>query len=213
MRLFLIRHGQTAWNNGSRAQGHTDIALDETGLEQSALLGEVLRNQGIESVVSSDLRRSRATAAPIAAATGAALRLDPRLRERTFGEWEGHLYSEVAARLHQMGLELGVTLFDARPPGGESVRDVWDRVGPVASELANGTRTVAVVSHGGATALLLSRIIGGTIEVSRAFRFANAGITELAQRHDGAFYIVRYNDTAHLKAETVLSGDLDGTHR
>jgi broad specificity phosphatase PhoE len=213
MRLFLIRHGQTEWNNGSRAQGHTDIALDETGLRQSQLAGEALRNEGIEAVISSDLRRSRQTADPIAKAAGVGLTLDPRLRERTFGDWEGDMYAEVGERMQALGKEGGLSLFDVRPPNGESVRDVWDRVGPAAAEIKAGNKTTAVVSHGGAGALLLAQIVGGTIEVSRAFRFANAGITELSQRSDGTFYIVRYNDTAHLKAETVLSGDLDGTHR
>ena len=72
---------------------------------------------------------------------------------------------------------------------------------------------MVVVSHGGASALLLAQIVQGTIDVSRAFRFANAGVTELNRRDDGTFYIVRYNDTTHLRTETVLSGDLDGTHR
>lgn len=182
-------------------------------MRQSKLLADRFGGEGIELALSSDLRRSVQTAEPIAVATGVTLQLDPRLRERTFGDWEGHAYSEVAEGLHRVQDETGRSLYDARPPGGESVRDVWNRLAPVVGELHGEERNTVVVSHGGATALLLAQVIGGSIEVSRAFRFANAGVTELKRRPDGAFYIVRYNDISHLKLEQVLSGDLDGTHR
>ena len=114
MRLLLIRHGQTEWNNDSRAQGHTDVALDETGMRQSALLGAAFETGDIDLVLSSDLRRSRQTAEPIAAAAGVPLELDSRLRERTFGDWEGHLYSQVADSLQKIREASGSTLFDAK---------------------------------------------------------------------------------------------------
>jgi broad specificity phosphatase PhoE len=213
MRLFLIRHGQTEWNNDSRAQGHTDVSLDEIGLRQSELLGRRFSFEDVQLVLSSDLRRSVQTAEPIARAAGAPLELDARLRERTFGDWEGHAYGIVSEGLHRLHNEAGVSLYDVRPPNGESMRDVWERLAPVVEMLRVEHRDVAVVSHGGATALLLAQIVGGAIEVSRAFRFANSGVTELMRRPDGSFYIARYNDIAHLEAEQVLSGDLDGTHR
>lgn len=213
MRLFLIRHGQTEWNNDSRAQGHTDVSLDTIGLQQSRRLGESLGRVGIELVLSSDLRRSIQTAQPIADSAGVELETEPGLRERTFGDWEGHNYGVVGERMRAIQAETGQTLFEVRPPKGESMRDVWNRLGPVAERLHDEVRTTAVVAHGGSTALLLARLLGGNIEVSRGFRFANTGVTELERRPDGTFYIVRYNDTSHLAEESVLSGDLDGTHR
>lgn len=64
MRVYLIRHGQTAWNAHGRAQGHTDIELDQEGREQAKALGEAARAGGIRAhkVVTSDLVRSAATA-------------------------------------------------------------------------------------------------------------------------------------------------------
>jgi probable phosphoglycerate mutase len=212
MRLFLIRHGQTVWNNDSRAQGHTDVSLDSTGLDQSARLGAAMASLGLEAVLSSDLKRSIQTAEPVAAAARVPLEVDPSLRERTFGDWEGHPYGQVGEKMHSIQAETGLSMFEVRPPNGESMVDVWERLGPVCDRLCAETRTVAVVSHGGAAALLLAKLIQAPIEVSRAFRFANTGLTELARRADGTFYIARYNDTSHLDKEKVLSGDLDLKH-
>lgn len=213
MRLFLIRHGQTEWNHSSRAQGHTDVSLDETGLRQSELLGASFQGIKIDKVITSDLKRSLQTAEPIARVTGAPLLKDPRLRERTFGDWEGQEYHIVAEQMREIQSRQSLSVFEIRPPNGESMIDVWNRIQPAVQEMRREDGALAVVSHGGASALILAALIGGPIEISRAFRFANTGVTELHSRPDGTLYIKRYNDTSHLSAEAVLSGDLDGTHR
>ncbi len=213
MRLFLIRHGQTEWNNFSRAQGHTDISLDETGLRQSELLAESFRGIPVDKVITSDLKRSWQTAEPIARVTSAPMVRDARIRERTFGDWEGQDYHMVGEQMREMERTQKLSVYETRPPNGESMIDVWNRILPTVEEMHREDGTIVVVSHGGASALILAALIGGPIEVSRAFRFANTGLTELHSRPDGALYIKRYNDTSHLSSEHVLSGDLDGTHR
>src|ERR1700690_3620193 len=97
MRLFLIRHGQTEWNNASRAQGHTDVDLDVVGKKQAAQLGERFRGTRISCVLTSDLLRARNTAAAVADAAGVELVVLPELRERAFGEWEGKYFVEINA--------------------------------------------------------------------------------------------------------------------
>jgi len=212
MRLFLIRHGQTEWNDSSRAQGHTDTSLDTTGLHQSELLGESFRGIAVDKVITSDLKRSWQTAEPVARVTGAPMVRDARIRERTFGDWEGQDYHMVGEQMREMERTQNVSVYETRPPNGESMIDVWNRILPAVEEMKREDGTIVVVSHGGASALILAALIGGPIEVSRAFRFANTGLTELHSRPDGALYIKRYNDTSHLSSERVLSGDLDGTH-
>jgi broad specificity phosphatase PhoE len=209
MRLFLIRHGQTEWNNSSRAQGHTDVSLDETGFRQSEMLGEAFRNIKIDKVITSDLKRSWQTAEPISRVTGAPMVRDARIRERTFGDWEGFDYQMVGEQMRELEHTHNLSVYETRPPNGESMLDVWERLKPAIAEIRKEEGNVVVVSHGGASALILAMLIGGPIEVSRAFRFANTGLTELHSRPDGALYIKRYNDTAHLATDQVLSGDLD----
>nr|HMS57178.1 histidine phosphatase family protein [Fimbriimonadaceae bacterium] len=98
------------------------------------------------------------------------------------------------------------------PPSGESIEMVWNRVSKVVHEILDTKENTLVVTHGGTGSLLMAQLLQGSMATARAFRFANAGVTELQLRPDGAFLIVRFNDTSHL-AESPLTGGLDGSHR
>jgi 2,3-bisphosphoglycerate-dependent phosphoglycerate mutase len=213
MRLYLVRHAQTAWNLENRAQGHMDIPLDPTGEAQARSLGQAFKDVPVGRILSSDLTRCRQTAAPIAEATGTSVTLRPDLRERAFGEWEGHGFDDVGRRMLDVALEQGVSRQLVRPPGGESFADVWERLERVAEELFDTAEPTVVVTHGGAAALLLARLIRGSLDTSRAFRFANTSVTELQLRPEGLFHMIRYNDIAHLLDGSALSGSLEGVSR
>lgn len=203
MRVFLVRHGQTRWNVEGRAQGHTDTPLDTDGERQVATLETAFAGQAADAILCSDLARARQTAEPIRRATGLDVAYDPRLRERGFGAWEGREFAEIRALAAEAQGKAG-SLFDVRPPGGESMRDLWERVAPVAHELFASDRTTLVVSHGMATAMLLAHLVRGNLETSRSFRFRNASITELRRRPEGAFTIERYDDDRHVQAAEGL---------
>ncbi|MEQ1821028.1 MAG: histidine phosphatase family protein [Fimbriimonadaceae bacterium] len=198
VKLFLVRHGQTEWNRLGKAQGHTDTELDEEGLHQSRRLADLLGEEPIDWVVTSDLRRSVSTAE----ALGKPLELDPDLRERSFGDWEGQPYEEVRELLRTI----------EHPPNGESFQQLWERLGLAADRLRMRTGNGLVVTHGGACAVLLAHLIGGTPEVSRGFRFSNTGVSCLHRRPDGSYVLIQYNDCRHLD-RVALSGDLQGVHR
>jgi broad specificity phosphatase PhoE len=213
MRLYLVRHAQTSWNNSGRAQGHTNISLDLEGLEQARKLALSFSGVLVDQVISSDLARSVETAEPLAKSLGVSLKTCKELRERGFGEWEGLPFWDVNSRIQERALAAGISPQEVRPPGGESFLDVWNRLDPVYQLLQKTDDTVVVVSHGGALSLLLARLIKGTLDTSRAFRFANTGVTELERRPEGLFLITRYSDSAHLGSGTVLSGNIDGVTR
>ena len=197
MRLFLVRHGQTAWNFEQRAQGHFDTELDATGRRQAIEVAQALSEKRIERVLSSDLKRSVQTAEPIARAVKLPLELTKLLRERSFGSMEGQPYDEVRASIEAKAVHLGVPTYEAKIDGGESLQDVWKRLDPVIEGLDH--RDTVVVSHGGALGLLLAKLIVAGPEAARSFRFANASITELFRRNDGGWSIDRLNDRAHLE--------------
>ncbi len=213
MRLYLIRHGQTEWNTNGRAQGHTDIPLDATGLHQAALLGERFYNEPLEAVLTSDLQRAIQTAEPIADSTGARLEKLPALRERGFGDWEGKNFAEISAGLAASAQGR----YDFAPPKGESFRQVWERIRPIADRLLRAKNPIAVVTHGGALSLLLAQLLAAQIEVSGSFRFANTSVTELGRLPDGRWHLAKYNDTRHLESihdlENALVGSIDGSSR
>ena len=213
MRLFLVRHAQTAWNVLGRAQGHTDLELDEIGVEQAARLAERFEGVPLQRIWSSDLCRSAECARAVAKATGAMLTLDRRLRERGMGDWEGLGYEEFNRLFRGVAKPDDPYLLRALPPGGESLEHVWTRVREVLAEIESEEGDLMLVSHGGTCSLILAQLLRGNLESSKSFRFANAGVTELERRPDGLWTMLRYNDAAHLNGKAFLSGNLDGISR
>ncbi|MEU6415254.1 histidine phosphatase family protein [Microbispora sp. NPDC046933] len=155
-RLVCLRHGQTLWNVEKRFQGHTDIALDETGVAQAARAASLLAALRPTMLVSSDLRRAYDTAAALGRLTGLDVAVDKDLRERGGGEWEGLTRDEIRA-----GWPVEYEAWEA--PGGEDVAHVADRVaeaiGRWASRLDEDGLLV-VASHGAALRLGICRLLG-----------------------------------------------------
>lgn len=150
--LFLVRHGESGWNRERLIQGQSRMApgLTTAGREDAAVAAGDLAGSGADLILASDLRRAVETALPVAARLGVPVQLEPRLRERLLGTAEGRPSDEVAAA------DLGVTGRhvtdpDARPPGGESVRQLYDRVTGLLTELLGSSpgRRLILVTHGG----------------------------------------------------------------
>jgi broad specificity phosphatase PhoE len=211
MRVYLVRHGQTAWNAERKNQGHTDIPLDEQGLEQARLLAASF-DSPIARILTSDLRRAVMTAEPLAARHGVDIEVRKDLRERCFGAWEARPMEKVAQNFIEQELLTGRPREEIEPPDGESLLHVWGRLDKVVREIEASHEPMAVICHGGSGAVLLSRLLHGTLATSRSFRFDNTGITMIARRPDGGFHLMRYNDSSHLR-EQALSGSTDGVAR
>src|SRR5262245_65615545 len=96
--LLLTRHGETDWNREHRVQGHTDVPLNENGREQARALAERLVDVPLAAIYASDLARARETAEIVARRLGLGVVLDPGLREKNFGSWEGLTDVEIAER-------------------------------------------------------------------------------------------------------------------
>src|SRR5919109_2911778 len=146
--LLLVRHGETDWNRDGRWQGHSDRPLNELGQRQASELAESL--DGVDVIYSSDLVRARETAEILGAQLGVEVRLDRRLRERSFGAWEGMTMDEIEQRfreaLDRWRTGEGFGADDAEPfeEFGARVRSfVEDVLGRHPQE------TVLVVGHGG----------------------------------------------------------------
>ncbi|WP_169984763.1 histidine phosphatase family protein [Microbispora sp. H10836] len=155
-RVVCLRHGQTLWNVEKRFQGHTDIALDETGIAQAARAASLLAALRPTMLVSSDLRRAYDTASALGRLTGLDVAVDKDLRERGGGEWEGLTRDEIRA-----GWPVEYEAWEA--PGGEDVAHVADRVADAVGRWAsrldeNGLLVVA--SHGAALRLGICRLLG-----------------------------------------------------
>ena len=164
--LLLARHGETRWNSEGRWQGHTDIALSERGREQSQTLAERLRRLGlpVARIRTSDLVRARETAEIVARALGIDdLAIDPRLRERGFGVFEGLTRDECCSRFPELWAQYEQDR-KVLPPGGESHDGVISRLSQALDSAFDPTPAsdgaVLVVGHGGALRVLLSAVFG-----------------------------------------------------
>jgi broad specificity phosphatase PhoE len=169
-RIVFVRHGQTAYNAENRLQGQRDTPLDGKGRAHAAAVGRFLRDHmGAEmarldaqgAFWASPLQRTRDTMEIARAEMGLApqsYRVDARLMELTFGDWEGLTWDAVGAR-NPMELEArSEDKWNFTPPGGESYAMLVERVRPWLDERDGDA---FVVAHGG---------------VARAFMFMLAGV-------------------------------------
>lgn len=159
--IFLARHGETEWNALQKLQGHTDVPLNEAGRTQARALAEALGAQNISFVTTSDLSRARQTGEVVAARlTIAAPHIDPDLRERRFGIFEG-LTRDQCATEHSKAWQAWIV--DSKSPeGGEPAEDVVLRMNRALTRIAGDGdgRPALVISHGGAMRLWLLAVLG-----------------------------------------------------
>lgn len=94
MELYLIRHGETIWNNAGRIQGHSDIALNENGRELAILTGKALKDVHFDKIFSSPLVRAYETANLIRGNRNIEMQITENLKEIGFGDLEGVSYDE-----------------------------------------------------------------------------------------------------------------------
>lgn len=182
-RILLVRHGQTAWNALGRLQGHTDIALDDTGRAQARTLATAIGAAGVRTVWTSDLGRARETGEIVAAALGLpAPRTEPELRERRFGVFEGLTRDECATH-HPEAWQAWLAR-TAAPPGGEPREEAVARLTRALERIAAREEGPAlVVSHGGVMRLWLMDALGEPVPL-----IAN-GATYVVD-HDGARFSI-----------------------
>jgi len=161
-RIVIWRHGRTSWNAEQRFQGQTDIDLDDVGISQARRAAAMLAGLGPAVVISSDLRRTRQTAVPLTELTGIEPTYDSELRETYAGEWEGLTRTEIIQRYGDQ-LSLWSAGADVRPGGGETRREVADRmVRAIGRGLAStpDDGILIVVTHGGGARAAIGQLLG-----------------------------------------------------
>jgi broad specificity phosphatase PhoE len=159
-RVYLARHGRTAYNREGRFQGQQQVALDELGREQALELAEQATSYGFAALWCSPLRRARETADAVAARLGLEPREDERLMETDAGDWTDRTFVEVGAEAP----ELFAAFASADPgfafPGGESFVAQERRVAAALDDVEAGELPALVVCHGMVIRAALSVRIG-----------------------------------------------------
>ncbi len=151
--VWLVRHGESTWNASGLVQGQAEgPVLSPEGRSQAALVARRLNGVPFGAVISSDLERARETADIIVDEIGLDCRRieDTAIRERHFGAAQGMPFSTLGPAWS--GIEGGrVVDTEARPPGGESLTALYERVREFLLECVQRARDsdVLVVTHGG----------------------------------------------------------------
>jgi probable phosphoglycerate mutase len=171
--IYLFRHGETVWNAEKRAQGHLDSPLTEAGRIQAQAMGRALARELARGgyapanviVRASPLGRVRETLALAAAEAGLAHDdscHDHRLREMSWGDWDGLSGPEIEARWPGQMAARRQDHWNYCPPSGESYVMVAERARPALDDILAlaAARPVAVFAHGGTGRVLRGLFLG-----------------------------------------------------
>ena len=198
-RIFMLRHGQTAWNAEQRLQGQLDVPLDAVGQHQVAQMAAALAGEDLAAIYSSDLQRAIDTALALARVTGLPVIQDQALRERGFGRLEGLTYAQVEELWPDDVLRWRRREPDFGPGGGETLRVFYERSVAAVTRLAlpHAGRTIAVVAHGGVLDCLHRAATGLDLGAPRTWQLGNATVNRLLFTGEH-FVVVGWDDRAHL---------------
>ncbi|MER8777068.1 histidine phosphatase family protein [Mesorhizobium sp. M0977] len=164
--VYIVRHGQTAWNAEARLQGQADTDLNELGREQASRngrrLADLIDRPEDFDFVASPMRRTRETMERLRAAMKLdphAYRTEPLLVELSFGDWQGFTFAELEANNPGSTRQRRLDKWNFQPPGegAESYQMLLERVKPWFDAL---DRQTVCVTHGGVMRALFRLVLG-----------------------------------------------------
>ena len=196
LELWLVRHGETLLHGEGRVQGWSDPPLSAVGRIQAQKLTSRLSRTPFSAVYSSDLRRTNETAR--LALPGAAIETDTRLRELSFGAWEGKRWEEVEADDPEVLSAWYADPYGNTPTGGEPYAALCKRVTAWRGALPKTGRVVAF-THGGPIRALLYGLTGVPDGQRWRFDVGPASLSKLVLGEQGVI-VQTVGDAAHLEA-------------
>ncbi len=205
--VYLVRHGQTAWNKSEIFRGRVDVPLNDIGLKEAELAAEYFRGRKVDAIYSSPISRAVQTAEKIAGVLGLKILLHPGITDMSFGDWEGRPIKEVEGSDADR-----FRLWRERPdllkvPGGERLDEVRTRAMAALEEViqTHAHGTVIMVSHRVVTKVLICAILG--LDDSHFWQIdQDATAINLVRYKDGKYALSLMNETCHLKP--LLAGGL-----
>ncbi len=175
-RILLVRHPETEANVDGRFVGRGDAPFTERGRVQAELLTEAIVAFAPDAVWTSPLRRTRVVADAAAERLGLDPIVDERLTELDFGAAEGLTYEQTV----ECGIAFDFASADAPvAPGGESRRDIYERVAGALGEIVVPGQRAAIVTHGGVFRSAITHLLGLPLSAIWAFHIRNGSIADI----------------------------------
>lgn len=198
-KIILVRHGETDWNYVKRYQGHSDIALNQTGIEQAEFVAERLAGEDIHAVYSSDLKRAVQTAHCIASKHGLLVQQHKGFREIHFGRWEGYTYKQAMADKPDLLMAIYYGNMEVCMPEGESFVLVQKRAIAALGECIekNLGQTFVVVAHGGTLCTIICKVLEKSLSEIWSIEQKHTAIS-IIEYDNGKGKVSMLNDNKHL---------------
>ena len=204
MKIYLVRHGETDWNQAGLLQGQTDIALNDQGLEQAREAAERLKEVPFEIAFCSPLIRAKRTAETIIGDRKITLIADERLRELNFGPWEG---VDIRTIKDADSQPFTNPVSYVPPEGAESFAQLYKRSGEFVDQVLlplEGTyETVLVVAHGGVNRSILNPVLNIPVDDFWRMHMGNCA-TAILDCTDGKLSMLEYMDSQSANTKSRL---------
>jgi len=198
--LILIRHGETPHNRDKRYQGHRDTSLTTEGKRQTREIALRLRDEPLDAIYSSDLKRTRYMAEVINSYHSLKINILPELREIDFGDWEGKTYNEIQREWGRLLSGWEKEPSKIKIPKGESIKDLAERVISTIKKIISNhpDQRIAIITHGGPIRIILMDALGLEADNWWGTITSNGGISIIEYQSKRAEVLLQ-NDTSHLK--------------
>lgn len=190
MILSVIRHGSTSWNEQGRIQGRRDVPLSARGRGEIGAWRVPIQLSKSAHWVSSPLSRALETARLL---SGSEPEREDALIEMDWGEWEGFTLTELRARFGAEFARNEALGLDFQTPGGESPRDVLDRVQRWLSRVSLRSSSMVAVTHKGVIRALLAAACGWDMTSKPPIRLQSDALQRFAIQGEGRVSLLEYN--------------------
>ena len=198
--ILLIRHGETAWNREKIFRGVYDIPLNENGRDQARQVARALKGREIHAAYSSPLSRAIETAQIALKFHGIKVKSHPSLIDFNYGEWTGLADGVVAEKWPQAHALWIAAPWQAHPPSGDSLSQVFERAFGTLAELIqkHPGQTIAIFAHRVVNKLLVLGMLTLGLERFPFIRQDNCCLNEFL--YTGSDYIaIALNNVNHIK--------------
>lgn len=195
MIIYLIRHGQTEWNENFRYQGSKDEELNPKGLEQASNVAETLKNCDISKIYSSPLKRALKTSEPLAKNLNINVDIINEFKEINLGKWEGKTWDEIKIEYKEFLETWSKDIAAIAPPEGESYLELKERVfNALYSLLPHNNSNIVMVSHGAVIKVILCTILQMPLQNRAALDIPNGSISVIEYLEDkNSFKVLAVN--------------------
>ena len=189
-KVYLVRHGETAWTISGQHTGRTDIPLTEQGERDARTLSARMQGMTFAHVLTSPLQRARRTAE--LAGFESSLEPDADLQEWDYGAYESRRTADILVG------RPGWRLFEDGCPGGETLDAVGARADHVIARARAGAGDVLLFAHRDILRVLAARWLGLSAHAGRHFYLATASLSILGYHHDLDEPVIHlWNDAGH----------------